>query len=1052
MVRLGARSFKTKTLLSRVKNTAIAGVFAVVQLTPAVVLPAKAAAATTAPTNPTLTQACGLDIALVIDNSNSIDNGEMTQIKNAMTGFTNALNGTPTQFSVTRFGTSATVLRNFTANVGNVNSSINGISTGGGGTNWEDGLLKASGTFDPRADKPNLVIFASDGNPTYRNDGNGGIDGNGSSDPLGYNLDNAVVRANAIKSAGTRILALGIGDDLDVNNLKAISGPNANTGNVLTSDVITSNFATLASDLAAFAQQTCGGTITTQKLIDADGNPNTTDDRTPAAGWTFDINGSPSNPAAEATAGVNGQTSAVKVQAGTYSVNETPQAGYDILSASCTGANANGSRQGNSIVGITVADSNIVSCVFVNAPSKGSVKVDKKLDLDGDGTYESGNSEAQARNIFWNLDGGSNTTFGGTISNVAVGSHTVNETSVVGYHFTGWYPTMNTQQQSCANPAGTTLPVNITVNSGVATAITLCNQRDTGNLKVVKKVINNNGGTADADDFTLYVKKGSTNVSDSPAAGSASGKTYKLPTDTYTVSEDAKTGYAQTSLVCKDDVTGNTVTHPVVLARDQKVTCTITNDDKAPTVTVTKKVVNPYGVPLSPTAFPLYIDGTPVVSGTPYTQFNAGWRTISEDQQTGYEFGGVSGDCQYGNDVISILLSLDAHATCTITNTAIQPKLIVKKKVINDNSGTKSASDFTMVVSGNSAVVPNFPGSSFGQSVGLNEGSYNVTELGAEGYNASFSADCSGTISVGQTKTCVITNNDKANPSIHVEKFGPGTAHESDEIVYVFKVTNTGDTTLDNVNISDDIASNETCDDTSLNIGQTTTCTATYTVPSPQIAHVVNTVTAEGTDPDDTTVTDTDDHIMDVLHPSINVEKTGPNSANAGDTVTYTFTVTNTGDVPLSIYSVEDSITGDGEYVSGDTNLNDVLDLDETWIFTGKYTIPVKQTAPVVNTVTACGYEQYYYDEEDDRDDVLERLVIQDDLPIALPPANARDCASDSHTLTINQVLGASISTPTLAVTGQAVSQTTLVALFVTSTLLVAAALRGQRNTKTDEA
>ena len=33
--------------------------------------------------NPALSQACGLDIALVIDNSTSIDSSEMTQMKSA---------------------------------------------------------------------------------------------------------------------------------------------------------------------------------------------------------------------------------------------------------------------------------------------------------------------------------------------------------------------------------------------------------------------------------------------------------------------------------------------------------------------------------------------------------------------------------------------------------------------------------------------------------------------------------------------------------------------------------------------------------------------------------------------------------------------------------------------------------------------------------------------------------------------------------------------------------------------------------------------------------
>lgn len=117
--------------------------------------------------NPALTQACGLDIALVIDNSNSINGTEMQSMKDALKGFTSALASTPTQFSVTRFGTTASVIAEFSSNVTTTNTAIDSVTTGGGGTNWEDGLLKAYGTFDPRADKPNLVIFASDGNPTY---------------------------------------------------------------------------------------------------------------------------------------------------------------------------------------------------------------------------------------------------------------------------------------------------------------------------------------------------------------------------------------------------------------------------------------------------------------------------------------------------------------------------------------------------------------------------------------------------------------------------------------------------------------------------------------------------------------------------------------------------------------------------------------------------------------------------------------------------------------------------------------------------------------------
>ncbi len=77
--------------------------------------------------------------------------------------------------------------------------------------------------------------------------------------------------------------------------------------------------------------------------------------------------------------------------------------------------------------------------------------------------------------------------------------------------------------------------------------------------------------------------------------------------------------------------------------------------------------------------------------------------------------------------------------------------------------------------------------------------------------------------------------------------------------------------------------------------------------------------------------------------PEINIEKatngidadapTGPN-ITVGDTVTWTYVVTNPGDVPLSSIEVTDNIDGvNPEYVSGDENEDGILDLDETWIF-----------------------------------------------------------------------------------------------------------------------
>ena len=93
--------------------------------------------------------------------------------------------------------------------------------------------------------------------------------------------------------------------------------------------------------------------------------------------------------------------------------------------------------------------------------------------------------------------------------------------------------------------------------------------------------------------------------------------------------------------------------------------------------------------------------------------------------------------------------------------------LVVIKHVINDYEGNAAAGDFTITVSGVTVVGGNaFPGA---EAPGTNQtlssvGAYSVGETGPDGYKASYSADCSGTIALGETKTCTVTNDD-VNPS-----------------------------------------------------------------------------------------------------------------------------------------------------------------------------------------------------------------------------------------------------------------------------------------------
>ena len=55
--------------------------------------------------------------------------------------------------------------------------------------------------------------------------------------------------------------------------------------------------------------------------------------------------------------------------------------------------------------------------------------------------------------------------------------------------------------------------------------------------------------------------------------------------------------------------------------------------------------------------------------------------------------------------------------------------------------------------------------------------------------------------------------------------------------------------------------------------------------------------------------------------------------------ITYEFTVTNTGEVPLSNIAVTDPKVSNITYVSGDTNTDHLLQVDEVWTFSGTYAV-----------------------------------------------------------------------------------------------------------------
>jgi uncharacterized repeat protein (TIGR01451 family) len=140
----------------------------------------------------------------------------------------------------------------------------------------------------------------------------------------------------------------------------------------------------------------------------------------------------------------------------------------------------------------------------------------------------------------------------------------------------------------------------------------------------------------------------------------------------------------------------------------------------------------------------------------------------------------------------------------------------------------------------------------------------------------------------------------------------------NDVLTYSFVVTNTGNVTLTDVTVSDPLPGLSAVSPVSvatLAPDASTTFTATYTVTQADVdaGNIHNQAFATGTPPIGDDVTDTDPEDVPVpQNPSIGIVKTvDPTTVEAaGETVTYTYVITNTGDVTLSGVTLNDDKLG----------------------------------------------------------------------------------------------------------------------------------------------
>ena len=239
-------------------------------------------------------------------------------------------------------------------------------------------------------------------------------------------------------------------------------------------------------------------------------------------------------------------------------------------------------------------------------------------------------------------------------------------------------------------------------------------QSQRGFLILTTNVINDNGGSKQAPDFFINVLGSPSFPSILQAAQTPDVQIISIQAGYYSISLNNTQGY-NTSFgnQCEGQIKAGEIK-----------SCFITLDESSTTI---DKVTTIPQLPIMPLSLPSLLLPQSQTSGEEGEQLTISQIPLTEEEQSELGF------------------------------------LVVGTNVINDNGGSKQASDFIINVLGSPAFPSSFKAafSNLMQVISIQPGQFSISLNNTQGYDTSFGNQCEGQIKAGEIKTCLITVNDK---------------------------------------------------------------------------------------------------------------------------------------------------------------------------------------------------------------------------------------------------------------------------------------------------